>query len=149
MSVLLPPTGGTLGAAAVVNFLTIGLEVWLGRSATTPACACCDAKAVGVGVELTSLLFWTGREPLSSAGDAASKAGGVLREPLLTSPLLPLPPQLGLLLQGFSVTLGSCAPEVRSIKAAGILECDGSEDFLADVLSLEVGADLRSWSNRI
>ena len=156
VSVLLPPTGGKLGAASVVNFLTVGLEAWLGRSATTPACVCCDAKAAAVGVDLTSLLFWTGREPLSSAGDAASKAGGVLGEPLLTSPLLPLPPQLGLLVQGFRVRLGSCALEARSIKAAGVLECehgseseDGSEDLLAEALSLEVGADLRSWSNRI
>ena len=69
VSVLLPPTGGTLGAAAVVNFLTIGLEAWMGHSATTPACVCCDAKAAAGGVELTSLLSWTdretGREPLS------------------------------------------------------------------------------------
>ena len=69
VSVLLPPTRGALGAVAVVNFLTIGLEAWMGRSATTPACACCDAKAAAGGVELTSLLSWTdretGREPLS------------------------------------------------------------------------------------
>ena len=132
---LSPPTEDTLVAAAVLNPSALELEAWLGRSATTPACAHCGTTAAAVGVGLTSLLFWTdrgaGRQTLSSAGYAASKAEGVLGEPLLTLSPLPLPPQLGLLLlQGLKSRLGSCVREVRSIKAAWALKSVGVNSSL-------------------
>ena len=153
--VLPPPTDSTLGAAAGLDCSAVGLGV---RSANTLACACCAAKAVAVGVELINLMFFAGmeagRELLSNAGDAASRAGGVLGEPQL----LPLPPQLRLLLSPLPLQLrllfgalrlkdGSCAWAVRSSKAGSATEHAGREVFLAETLTLEVGAALRSCSN--
>ena len=118
--VLPPPTDGTLGPAAGLDSSAEGLGV---RSADTLACACGAAKAVAVWVELINLMFFAGveagRELLSNAGDAASRAGGVLGEPqlLLLPPQLqllsPLPPQLRLLFEGLRLRDGSCAWAVR------------------------------------
>ena len=150
---LAAPAEDTLGAAAVLKPSAMGLEAWPGRSASTAACAGRDTEAAAVVLGLTSLLFWAdrevGREPLSSTGDKAPKAGGVHGGPWLTPPPLPLPPQLGLLfLQGVRIRLGSCALEVRSIKAARALEPAGEETLLVEALSLEAGTDLRSSCNR-
>lgn len=111
------PTEGILGAAAVLNPSAMGIGAWLERSASTPACACWDAEAAAVVVGLLKLMFFAGieagRKLLSNAGDAASRAGGVLGEPLLLPPP-PLPPQLGLLLlRALRLKEGSCAWAVR------------------------------------
>ena len=89
----------------MVKSSALGLGAWLECSASTPACACCDAEAAAVVVGLLKSMF---SAVLSNAGDAAG-AEGVLRDLLLPPP----PPQLGLVFWALRLKEGSCAWAVR------------------------------------